>query len=610
MSDKKSISTVKNGPLVVENLKELTSAMGDIYPIERKTFALCRCGGSGSKPFCDGTHGDIGFTDEKEEDRVPRRLDDYIGKEITIHDDRGICSHVGFCTDGLPKVFRMDKDPWIDPDAEPVKKIIETIRKCPSGALSYSIDGVRYQEYHDKPELKVNEDMPYWARGYIRLHDRDEPESEEHFALCRCGESKNKPFCSGQHYYVKFRDPGTITPIPLNEDEKIAAVQKLARSGKSENSSMSTLREFPGFNALTFKGAQLHKMPLNEDINVNTVTTIGKTAKQPLVIAMPFYVSHMSFGALSKEAKLALAEGSSIVGTAMCSGEGGMLPESRKAASKYIYELGTAAFSHDDDAIRQADAVELKLGQAVKPGLGGHLPARKVSTEIARQRGLEPNEDSVSPGRMAGVESLGDLQKKVSHIREITGGKPVGIKLAAGHIEKDLEFALKADPDFITFDCRGGATASAPKFIKDNVGIPPVFVIRRARKYLDKAGSEVTLCITGGFRTSADIAKGIALGADAIALASASLISIGCIQSRVCHTGACPVGITTQDESLRKLVDHSEAVKGFVNFYSATKEELKKFARSNGVDDIHKLQVSDLVTDSRVVAEFTDIESV
>lgn len=610
MDKKNSISTSKNGPLVVQNLKSLTEANGAVFHIEKRSLALCRCGHSKNKPFCDGTHGKMGWTDEKEAGRQPRKTDDYVGKKIVIHDNRGICSHAGFCTDGLPKVFQMGVEPWINPDAETVERIIGTIRKCPSGALSYSVDGVLYDKFSEHPEIKITEDGPYFVRGAIELHDKDHPESEEHCALCRCGHSKNKPFCDGQHWYVKFRDEGKANPIELSANEKVADIQKLAESGKSENSAMRTARAFPDFETLVFKGAQLHKMPLNEEIAVNTRTIIGKAARQPLELDMPFYVSHMSFGALSREAKIALAKGTSLVGTVMCSGEGGMLPDERKAATKYIYELGTAAFSHIDSVILQADAVEIKIGQGVKPGLGGHLPGHKVSREIAEIRGLQPGQASVSPGRLSGVNNLEDLQKKVAHIKEITGGKPVGVKLAAGHIEEDLAFALKAEPDFITIDCRGGATGSSPKFLKDNVGVPPIFVIRRARKYLYKAKSDVTLCITGGFRNSSDIAKAIALGADAVALATASMIAIGCIQAKVCHTGTCPVGIATQDEALRRLFDEEKALTRFKNFYTATNNELRIFARTNGVDDVHKLDVSDLLTDSKVVADFTDIEHV
>lgn len=610
MPNKISISTSQNGPLVVKDMENLTEGNGNIFPVKKKTIALCRCGESKHKPFCDGTHGKIGWTDEKLEGRQPRRKDIYKGKKITIHDNRGICAHVGFCTAGLPKVFRMGVEPWINPDAETVEKIIETIEKCPSGALSYSIDGVLYDRFAEQPEIKVTEDGPYFIKGFIELHDKDHPESEEHFALCRCGKSKNKPFCDGQHWYSQFRDTGMAKPIGLNSDTQVANIQKLAESGKSENSAMRTLRTFPGFETLVFKGVQLHKMPLNEEVRVNTKTIIGKTAKQPLEIEMPFYVSHMSFGALSREAKIALAKGTSLVGTAMCSGEGGMLPDERRAATKYIYELGTAAFSHIDSAMMQADAVEIKIGQGVKPGLGGHLPAHKVTKEIAKIRGLKPGEASVSPGRLSGVNNLEDLQKMVAHIKEITGGKPVGLKFASGHIEEDLAFALKAKPDFITIDCRGGATGSSPRFLKDNVGIPPIFVIRRARKYLDKVKSKVTFCVTGGFRDSSDIAKALALGADAIALATASMISIGCIQAKVCHTGTCPVGIATQDEQLRKLFDEEKALAQFKNFYTATNKELMVFARTNGLNDVHKLSITDIVTDSKLVADFTDIEHV
>lgn len=604
------ISTSVNGPLVVQGLKEITASNGLKVFLEKNTIALCRCGQSKSKPFCDGTHGKIGWQDKKLEGRQPRLVDSFTGKTITIHDDRGICAHIGNCTDGLPKVFRMGVEPWIDPDAETAEKIINTIKKCPSGALSYSIDGVKYDKFSEHPEIVVSKNGPYYVKGSIKLNDTDQPESTEHFALCRCGKSKNKPFCDGQHWYTNFDDAGEITPIGLNKNEKVAEIQKLAQTGKSENSAMSTLKEFPTLDSLVFKGAQLHKMPLNEDVGVNTKTIIGKTARQPLELAMPFYVSHMSFGALSREAKITLAKGSAQVGTATCSGEGGLLPDERKSAAKFIYELGTAAFSHKDESIKQADAVEIKIGQGVKPGLGGHLPGHKVTDEIAKIRGLKKGEDSISPGRLSGLNSVDDLIEKVDHIRKITNGKPVGIKFASGHIEEDIAFALKANPDFITIDCRGGATGSSPKFLKDNVGVPPIFAIRRARKYLDKVNSDVTLCITGGFRSSADIAKAIALGADAVALATASLISIGCIQARVCHTGTCPAGIATQNEQLRQLFDMENGVKGFVNFYNAVNNELKIFARTNGIDDVKKFETSDLVTDSIVVSEFTDIEHI
>ncbi len=610
MEKETTILTAKDGPLVVKNLTQITEANGNIYTVTKKSVALCRCGASGSKPFCDGSHGKTGWKSDKLEGRQPRRKDDYEGKSITIHDNRGICAHIGYCTRGLPNVFRMSKEPWIAPDEGTPEKIIATIRKCPSSALSYTIDGKLHDHFHENPEIKITEKGPYYVWGGIALHDEDQPESKEHYALCRCGKSRNKPFCDGQHWYTGFSDPGKAIPIGLIKDEKNATVQKLAWSDRSENSAMSTTKPFPGFDTLVFKGAQLHRMPLNEDVPVNTKTIIGRTAKQPIELEMPFYVSHMSFGALSREAKIALAKGSTLVGTAMCSGEGGMLPDERKASAKYIYELGTASFSHNDEAIRQADAVEIKIGQGVKPGLGGHLPAHKVTEEIAKIRGLKPGEPSVSPGRFAGIDTLEDLEKTVNHIREITDGKPVGIKMAAGHIEKDIAFALKTNPDFITIDCRGGATGSSPKFLKDNVGVPSVFVIRRARRFLDEAGSDVTLCITGGFRDSSDIAKALALGADAVALATASLISIGCIQARVCHTGTCPAGIATQDENLRWLLDEDKALDGFKNYFTTTNEEIMLFARSNGVDDVHRLTVTDLVTDSPVVASFTDIDHV
>ncbi len=612
------IKISKNGPYVatdLETIKDLDDCMGNI---ENTAVALCRCGGSKTKPFCDGTHGVIGYSGDKEEDRVPRRLDNYIGLGITIHDDRGICSHAAHCTDGLPEVFSMTKKPWINPDGATIKRIIQTIKKCPSGALSYSVEDVKFDEYYKGIyEIDIRKNGPYDVKGDIPLEGNDELATLDHYSLCRCGYSKNKPLCSGQHWCGKTNEYKELqSPLNFNTkdilayDNKEDVIKKLAQSGKSEDSSMRTLLSFTDFNSLLFKGCQLNRMPLNGDVEVNLKTIIGKKAKKPLELAIPFYVSHMSFGAISKEAKIALAKGSAIMNTAMCSGEGGMLPESRSAAKIYIYEQGTAAFSYDEEIMKQADAVELKIGQGVKPGIGGHLPLEKITPEIAKIRHLKPGEEFTAPARLAGINNIEDLIERVRRIREVTGGKPVGIKFASGHIEEDLEYALMADPDFITIDCRGGATGSTPRFIKDNVGVPAIFAISRARKYLDKVGSEVTLCITGGFRDSSDIAKGLALGADAIALATASLISIGCMQSRICHTGTCPTGIATQDESLRALFNEERALKQFENFYLGTANELKVFARSNGKDDIHHLDLSDLMTLSQEVSDIIEVKHV
>lgn len=392
------------------------------------------------------------------------------------------------------------------------------------------------------------------------------------------------------------------------EEEKLSLIHKLAKTGKSEISPMGTRKPFPGLETLLFKGTQFSRFPLDENESVSTSLIIGPESVKPIEIAVPFYVSHMSFGALSKEAKIALAKGASAVGTAIGSGEGGMLPEERQNADIYIYEIGTAGFSFQEDAIRQAECVEIKFGQAAKPGMGGHLPAEKVTREIAEIRGLEEGEDFISPNRQPGVNSVADLGKMITTIREINGGKPVGVKFTAGHIEDDLRFVLAAKPDFITIDCRGGATGAAPSFIRDNVCLPPIYAIRKARRYIDKTGANVTFCVAGGFRDSTDIAKAIALGADAVALATASLIAIGCQQYRICNSGNCPVGIATQDEKLRQRFSVETSAERLANFFTVTGEELRTLARINGRSAIHDLDMTDIFTISNEVAHNTDIE--
>ena len=199
-----SIKPTKNGPFLVKNLKFFKNSKWQDIPVQPEVH-LCRCGGSSTKPFCDGTHVKIGFTDEKEEDRVPDKLETYEGKDITIHDNRGVCSHAGHCTDNSPKVFRMGKEPWIDPDGDDAEKTAKTIDMCPSGALSYTKDRKLVKDYDRPPLILIEKDGPYRVQGKCEL-EGEQPESKVHYTLFRCGHSKNKPFCNGQHWYVKFVD--------------------------------------------------------------------------------------------------------------------------------------------------------------------------------------------------------------------------------------------------------------------------------------------------------------------------------------------------------------------------------------------------------------------
>lgn len=384
-------------------------------------------------------------------------------------------------------------------------------------------------------------------------------------------------------------------------------IHEMAVKGKSIIAAMGTQMSMPGWDDILFLGAQLNPMPLDEHAPVKTETIIGKKARKPMVLEHPVYISHMSFGALSKETKTALAMGSAMARTAMCSGEGGILPQEREAAYKYIFEYVPNLYSVSEENLRRADAIEIKIGQGTKPGMGGHLPGSKVTPEIAAVRGKPLGRDVISPSRFPGIDSKEDLKALVDRLREESEGRPIGIKIAAGRIEKDLEFCVYAGPDFITIDGRGGATGASPKLIRDSASVPTIYALYRARKYLDEVGADIELVITGGLRVSSDFAKALAMGADAVAIASAALIAAACQQYRICGTGMCPVGVATQDEALRRRLPMDAAAQRVANFLNVSLEEIKTFARITGHHNIHDMDVDDLCTISREISEFTNI---
>jgi len=211
--EKPKIACLPNGPYYLLNdqkpkeIPNIQKSSGGVCTTITGV-ALCRCGGSNNKPFCDGTHGKNGFTDKKLPNSTPDKRDNYTGVKITIHDNRGICAHAGHCTDNLSSVFKLGTEPWIDPDGATTENIIETINKCPSGALSYTIDNIEYRDRNRDPMVTITKDGPYAITGNIELigQQNGEGSSTEHFTLCRCGGSKNKPFCDGTHWHIEFKD--------------------------------------------------------------------------------------------------------------------------------------------------------------------------------------------------------------------------------------------------------------------------------------------------------------------------------------------------------------------------------------------------------------------
>ncbi|NQV16053.1 alpha-hydroxy-acid oxidizing protein [bacterium] len=364
----------------------------------------------------------------------------------------------------------------------------------------------------------------------------------------------------------------------------------------------------PQWDDLQILTAQLHKVPLLDDAPVATQVIIGPNAKKPLVLEHPLFVSDMSFGALSEEAKIALAKGAEMAQTGICSGEGGMLPEEQASNSRYLYELASARFGYSMDKVQKCQAFHFKCGQGAKTGTGGHLPGNKVQGKIAEVRGLKPGEPAISPSRFPDWENLDDYRQFAREVREATGGIPIGVKLSAQHIEQDIEAALDIGVDYIILDGRGGGTGAAPLIFRDNISVPTIPALARARRYLDKKGrQDITLIITGGLRLPADFIKALALGADAIAVSNAALQAIGCLGMRACHTNNCPVGIATQQPHLRARIKIDKAAHHLNNFFRASTELMQVMARGCGHNHLNQFNINDLTTWKREMADLSGV---
>jgi len=411
-------------------------------------------------------------------------------------------------------------------------------------------------------------------------------------------------------YLGLYADVHGTPEEPYNRHIQELAVHGLARVGRhGEVSAMGVpLTELPRWGDIQLLTAQLARMPLLDDAPVDTRVVIGPSAARPLELAIPLLVSDMSFGALSEEAKVSLAMGAELAGTGICSGEGGMLPEEQQANSRYFYELASGRFGFAMEKVARCQAFHFKGGQGAKTGTGGHLPGNKVVGKIADVRGLAPGTPAISPARFPDLGSLDDFRRVAGEVREASGGIPVGFKLSAQHIERDIDAALAIGVDYIILDGRGGGTGAAPEIFKNNISVPTIPALARARRHLDRQERrDVTLIVTGGLRTESDFVKALALGADAVAVSNAAIQAIGCLGMRACHTNNCPVGIATQKEHLRARLIVEKSAGRLQSWFAATVELMKTLARACGHTRLSDFSLDDLSTWSREMSDLTGI---
>lgn len=414
-----------------------------------------------------------------------------------------------------------------------------------------------------------------------------------------------------EQYLGQYQDSSHGTA----EEPNNALIQRMAREGiegighHGPIDAMGVPRtELPSWDDIQLLTAQLHRFPLLDEEPVETMTIIGPRAKKPLVLGMPLFVSDMSFGALSEPAKVALAQGAEMAGTGICSGEGGMLIDEQMANSRYFYELASARFGFSWDKVARCQAFHFKGGQGAKTGTGGHLTGEKVVGKIAETRGLEPGTPAISPARFPEWTDISQIRDFAGDVRRRTGGIPIGYKLSAQHIEKDIDAALDIGVDYIILDGRGGGTGAAPLIFRDNISIPTIPALAIARQHLDRLGVEgVSLVITGGLRKPEDYVKALALGADAVAVSNAAMQAIGCIAMRACHTDNCPVGIASQKPHLVSRLIVEQSAKRLANYFEAANELMKVLARACGHKSLSEFNKDDLATFDATIRDLTGI---
>ncbi len=448
--------------------------------------------------------------------------------------------------------------------------------------------------------------------------------------LCLCKQTGNAPYCDCTHAQIDDAKVGTEVSISKSadagempkakataEEPTVEFIHQLANEGLSKvghhgpMTSMGVPRaELPHWDDLQIMVAQMATKPLLDDVEVGTELVIGPQAEKPLKLEIPLFVSDMSFGALSEEAKIAMARGAELAGTGICSGEGGMLPEEQEANSRYFYELASAKFGYKEELLTKVQAFHFKGGQGAKTGTGGHLPGSKNIGKISEVRNIPEGEPAISPATFSDLVTTEDFKNFGDRVREVSGGIPIGMKLSANHIEADIEFAIQSGVDYIILDGRGGGTGAAPEIFRNHISVPTIPALARARKYMDECGvsGKITLIATGGIRVPIDFVKAMALGADGVAVSNSAMQAIGCVAARMCNSNNCPSGIATQKPELRAKLNVQQSAEKLARFFEASVELMSVMARACGHDHLSQFNQNDLATWNKEMAELSGVK--
>jgi glutamate synthase domain-containing protein 2 len=398
----------------------------------------------------------------------------------------------------------------------------------------------------------------------------------------------------------------------------------MAEEGRYEIRGWGAKRALPTFDDLVLVTASASRYPLEgyrERCETKTVLG-GRYASKPLELAIPITIAGMSFGSLSAHAKEALGRAATAVGTSTTTGDGGMTPEERESSKTLVYQCLPSRYGFNPADLHKADAVEVVIGQGAKPGGGGLLLGQKVSQRVADMRTLPPGIDQRSASRHPDWTGPDDLRIKIEELREATGWeKPIYVKIGATRVKNDVKLAVAAGADVVVVDGMQGGTGATQTVFLEHAGIPTLPAVRLAAEALheiDMVGT-VQLIVSGGIRSGADVAKALALGADAVSIGVAALLALGCNRPTYrrsgeehaaaadyaalgtepgfchhCHTGLCPVGITTQDPELEKRLDPEVGARWMTNYLKAMTMELTTLARACGKSDVHHLEPEDL----------------